>query len=106
MLRFTLIHYTDGWRIGATVELDATPQLGTLVRAPHDNQDNYSDIYYVDNILWGDGGENYIFARPYKGYGQKAPLTELDRTGTTLEEIASAIDLLNDNIMSKLDELI
>jgi hypothetical protein len=104
MLRFTLIHYLDGWRLGATVELDAAPQLGTLIKASSDNPDNYSDIYYVDNILWGDGGENYIFVRTYKGYGQRSPLTELDRISSTLDEITRAIDILNDNIMSKLDE--
>ncbi len=106
MLRFTLIHYLDGWHLGATVELDAAPQLGTLIKASSDNPDNYSDIYYVDNILWGDGGENYIFARLYKGYGQKAPLTELDRLAMSVEELSSAIDTLNDNIMSKLEGIL
>lgn len=106
MINFTLIHYTEEWRIGATVELDAAPQPGTLVRSSADTPDNYSDIYYIDNILWGDRGENYLFVRPYNGYGRKAPLTEMDRLNMTVEEMASAIDLLNDNIMSKLDKLL
>lgn len=106
MILFTLIHYTEEWRVGATVELDAAPQLGTLVRSTLDKSDKYSDIYYVDNILWGDGGENFLFVRPYNGYGRKAPLTELDRLNMTVEEMASAIDLLNDNIMEKLDKIL
>lgn len=112
-MKFTLIHYTEEWRIGATVELDATPQPGTLVKSSLDSPENYSDIYYVDNILWGEGGDNYIFARPYNGYGRKAPLTEIDRVDATLEEIqtavgdlAMAIDTLNDNIMSKLEKIL
>ena len=99
-MQFTLIHYTEGWRIGATVTLSGTPAAGTLVKASFDTPDNYTDIYYIDNVLWGDGGENYLFVRPFEGYGEMAPMTEIDRLNEKLKEIAEAIDNLNDNVMT------
>lgn len=106
MYSFTLIHYTEGWRIGATVTLSAAPMAGALVKASIDSPDNYTDIYYVDNILWGDGGENYLFVRPWEGYGEVAPLTEIDRLKEGLKEVVEAVDNLNDNIMERLSEIV
>lgn len=77
--------------------------VGSLVKSTDDAPEDYSDIYYVDNVLWSDGGENYLFVRPYEGYGEMAPLTEIDRLKEAVEEVSSAIDTLSDNIMSKLD---
>ncbi len=98
---FTLIHYTEGWRIGATVTLSGVPAAGTLVKATMDSPEDYTDIYYIDNVLWGDGGENYLFVRPFEGYGEVAPLTEIDRLKTSVDEVVAAIDNLNDNIMEQ-----
>ena len=106
MQSFTLIHYTEGWRIGATVTLSATPAAGTLVKASLDSPEDYTDIFYVDNVLWGDGGENYLFVRPWEGYGEVAPLTEIDRLKEGLKEVVEAVDNLNDNIMEKFSEII
>ncbi len=103
MIQFTLIHYTEGWQLGATISLSAVPMVGSLVKSTDDAPEDYSDIYYVDNVLWSDGGENYLFVRPYEGYGEMAPLTEIDRLKEAVEEVSSAIDTLSDNIMSKLD---
>ena len=103
---FTLIHYTEGWRIGATVTLSGVPAAGTLVKASLDTPDNYTDIYYIDNLLWGDGGENYLFVRPWEGYGEMAPRTEIDRLKEGLKEVTEAVDNLNDNIMEKLSEIV
>lgn len=102
---FTLIHYTEGWRIGATVTLSTTPAAGTLVKASLDSPDDYTDIYYVDNVLFSDGGENYLFVRPWEGYGEMAPLTEIDRLREGIKEIAEAVDNLNDNIMFFLPQI-
>ena len=104
-MQFTLIHYTEGWRIGATVTLSGTPAAGTLVKASLDTPDDYTDIYYIDNVLWGDGGENYLFVRPFEGYGEMAPMTEIDRLNEKLKEISEAIDNLNDNVMSYLPSI-
>lgn len=103
MITFTLIHYTEGWTLGATVALSAVPAVGSLVKSTFDAPEDYSDIYYVDNVLWSDGGENYLFVRPYEGYGEMAPMTEIDRLKEAVEEVTSAIDNLTDNIMSKLE---
>ncbi len=105
-MQFTLIHYTEGWRIGATVTLSGTPAAGTLVKASLDTPDDYTDIYYIDNVLWGDGGENYLFVRPFEGYGEMAPMTEIDRLKEGIKEVAEAVDNLNDNIMEKLSEIV
>ena len=103
---FTLIHYTEGWRIGATVTLSGTPAAGTLVKASLDSPEDYTDIYYIDNVLWGDGGENYLFVRPFEGYGEMAPMTEIDRLKEGIKEVTEAVDNLNDNIMEKLSEIV
>lgn len=105
-MRFTLIHYTDGWRIGATVTLSGVPVAGTLVKASLDSPEDYTDIYYIDNILWGDGGENYLFVRPFEGYGEVAPLTESDRLKATMNDVVEAVDNLTDNVMEKLSEIV
>lgn len=105
-MRFTLIHYTDGWRIGATVTLSGVPVAGTLVKASLDSPEDYTDIYYIDNILWGDGGENYLFVRPFEGYGEVAPLTESDRLKATMSDVVEAVDNLTDNVMEKLSEIV
>ncbi|MBR4851920.1 MAG: hypothetical protein IKU97_07710 [Tidjanibacter sp.] len=103
-MKFTLIHYTEGWDTGACVELSAFPPLGTLVKAS--NEESFEDIYYVDNILLADGGENYLFVRPYEGYGRMAPLTELDRTTEAvaegLKEVTKAVDFATDVISGHL----
>ena len=99
-MQFTLIHYTDGWRIGATVTLSGTPAAGTLVKATMDSPEDYTDIYYIDNVLWGDGGENYLFVRPFEGYGEMAPMTEIDRLREAIKEVAEAVDNLDDNVMA------
>ena len=105
-MQFTLIHYTDGWRIGATVTLSGVPVAGTLVKASLDSPEDYTDIYYIDNILWGDGGENYLFVRPFEGYGEVAPLTESDRLRATMNDVVEAVDNLTDNVMEKLSEIV
>lgn len=105
-MQFTLIHYTDGWRIGATVTLSGVPVAGTLVKASLDSPEDYTDIYYIDNILWGDGGENYLFVRPFEGYGEVAPLTESDRLRATINDVVEAVDNLTDNVMEKLSEIV
>ncbi|MBR5830961.1 MAG: hypothetical protein IKY63_06840 [Tidjanibacter sp.] len=105
-MQFTLIHYTDGWRIGATVTLSGVPVAGTLVKASLDSPEDYTDIYYIDNILWGDGGENYLFVRPFEGYGEVAPLTESDRLKATMSDVVEAVDNLTDNVMEKLSEIV
>ncbi len=105
-MQFTLIHYTDGWRIGATVTLSGVPVAGTLVKASLDSPEDYTDIYYIDNILWGDGGENYLFVRPFEGYGEVAPLTESDRLKATMNDVVEAVDNLTDNVMEKLSEIV
>lgn len=100
MHTFTLIHYTEGWHLGATVTLAAVPTAGSLVKSTLDAPEDYSDIYYVDNVLWSDGGESYLFVRPYEGYGEMAPLTEADRLRASIDEVRAAVDNLSDNIMS------
>jgi hypothetical protein len=62
--------------------------------------ESYDDIYYVDNIMFTDGGENYLFVRPFEGYGKRAPLTENDRIVEALKELTQAVDNLSDNVMS------
>lgn len=102
MYTFTLIHYTEGWEVGAQVALSAIPLLGTLVKADDEALESYNDIYYVDNVLFADGGENYLFVRPFEGYGQRAPLTENDRLQESIKELTNAVDNLSDNIMREL----
>ena len=106
MYRFTLIHYTEGWHTGASVTLSAIPVAGTLVKATSNAPESYADIYYIDNILWGDGGENYLFVRPFEGYGEVAPLTESDRLKATMSDVVEAVDNLTDNVMEKLSEIV
>lgn len=103
---FTLIHYTEGWRTGATVTLSGVPAAGTLVKSSLDSPEDYTDVYYIDNVLWGDGGENYLFVRPYEGYGEVAPLTELDRLKASIDDVVEAVDNLTDNLMGKLSEIV
>lgn len=105
MISFTLIHYTEGWHLGATVTLAAVPAAGSLVKSTLDAPENYSDIYYVDNVLWSDGGVNYLFVRPFDGYGEMAPLTESDRLREAVEEVTQAVDNLTDNIMEQINKL-
>ena len=105
MYHFTLIHYTEGWHTGASVTLSAIPVAGTLVKATSNAPESYADIYYIDNILWSDGGDNYLFVRPYDGYGESAPLTEADRIKAAMDETVAAIDNLTDNIMERLADL-
>ena len=100
MHSFTLIHYTQGWRIGESISLSVVPPLGTLVKSNDESVENYNDIYYVDNIMFTDGGENYLFVRPFEGYGKRAPLTENDRIVEALKELTQAVDNLSDNVMS------
>ena len=100
MHSFTLIHYTQGWHTGSRITLSEIPPLGTLVKAYDADIDNYNDIYYVDNIMFTDGGENYLFVRPFEGYGKRAPLTENDRIVEALKELTQAVDNLSDNVMS------
>lgn len=97
-MKFTLIHYTEGWQTGATVDLSTLPPLGSLVKADDDSSEDFEDIFYVDNIMLADGGENYLFVRPYVGYGIMAPLTEADRISETIEEAKK-------EIIKKLDEI-
>ena len=85
--------------------MSGVPAAGTLVKASFDTPDNYTDIYYIDNVLWGDGGENYLFVRPWEGYGEMAPLTEIDRLKEGIKEVAEAVDNLNDNIMLFLPQI-
>ena len=100
MHSFTLIHYTQGWHTSSRITLSEIPPLGTLVKAYDADIDNYNDIYYVDNIMFTDGGENYLFVRPFEGYGKRAPLTENDRIVEALKELTQAVDNLSDNVMS------
>ena len=105
MYSFTLIHYTEGWHAGSRVTLSAIPPLGTLVKADSSgNPEGFDDIYYVDNVLFADGGENYLFVRPYEGYGLRAPMTESDRIQESIRELTSAVDNLGDNVMEQLQE--
>ena len=97
-MKFTLIHYTEGWQTGATVDLSTLPPLGSLVKADDDSSEDYEDIYYVDNIMLANGGENYLLVRPYVGYGIMAPLTEADRISETIQEAKK-------EIIKKLDEI-
>jgi hypothetical protein len=76
------------------------PPLGTLVKSNDESVESYDDIYYVDNIMFTDGGENYLFVRPFEGYGKRAPLTENDRIVEALKELTQAVDNLSDNVMS------
>ena len=64
---FTLIHYTEGWRIGATVTLSGTPAAGTLVKASLDTPDDYTDIYYIDNVLWAMVARTISLCAPLRG---------------------------------------
>lgn len=105
MYSFTLIHYTSGWEVGSTITLNGVPTAGTLVKATEDAPEDYADIYYIDNVLWGEGGQNYLFVRPYLGYGETAPMTEIDRLKVAIDEVTAAVDNLTDNVMAKLDEL-
>lgn len=97
-MKFTLIHYTEGWELGATVNLSTLPPLGTLIKADDDGSEDYNDIFYVDNILLANGGENYLLVRPFVGYGIMAPLTEADR-------ISEAIKEAKEEIVKKLDDI-
>lgn len=97
-MRFTLIHYTEGWHTGATVNLSTLPPLGSLVKANDNSSEDFEDIFYVDNIMLADGGENYLFVRPYVGYGIMAPLTEADRISESIKEAKK-------EIIKKLDEI-
>lgn len=98
MTTFTLIHYTEGWQLGATVTLAAIPPLGTLVKSSGRAPDSYSELYYVDNILWADGGNNYLFVRPYEGYGQSAPLTEADRLKMAVDKNTEEVEFMANRI--------
>lgn len=97
-MKFTLIHYTEGWHTGATVNLSTLPPLGSLVKANDNSSEDFEDIFYVDNIMLADGGDNYLFVRPYVGYGIMAPLTEADRISETIKEAKK-------EIIKKLDEI-
>ena len=88
------------------MNLSAVPSAGTLVKASNDSPEEYADIYYVDNVLFSDGGENYLFVRPWEGYGEVAPLTEIDRLKEGFKEIVEAVDNLNDNVMERLSEIL
>lgn len=103
MITFRLIHYTEGWQTGREVNLSALPQAGMLLKADEpESIDLGSGLYYVDNVMLGDGGDNYLFVRPYEGYGTSSPLTELDRLDATVRELSEAVDNLCDNIMERL----
>lgn len=101
-MKFTLIHYTEGWTTGGCVELSTLPPIGTLIKsgAP----ECYNDIFYVDNILLADGGENYLLVRPFEGYGYRAPLTESDRLAESIreaqKEITQKLDDVQDHLWS------
>ncbi len=97
-MKFTLIHYTEGWHTGATVNLSTLPPLGSLVKANDNSSEDFEDIFYVDNIMLADGGDNYLFVRPYVGYGIMAPLTEADRISESIKEAKK-------EIIKKLDEI-
>ena len=66
-------------------------------------KEDFEDIYYVDNIMLADSGENYLFVRPYVGYGIMAPLTEADRISETIkdakEEIIKELKQIEDNVL-------
>lgn len=97
-MKFTFIHYTEGWHTGPTVELSTIPPLGTLVKAGDDSVESFFDIYYVDNVLLADGCTNYLFVRPFEGYGVRAPLTEADRITEAIKDLTEAVDNFDDNM--------
>lgn len=86
------------------MELSTLPPLGTLVKSGYDGSEAFDDIYYVDNILLADGGENYLLVRPFEGYGERAPLTEADRATEAVteavKELTEAVDNLGDNVIN------
>ncbi len=100
---FTLIHYTTGWDKGVTLDLKATPTVGSLVSTM--DFENDDSIFYVDNLLFTEAG-NYLFVRPYEGYGSTAPLTESDRTRQAIERLQAQTERNSDTLRKELERRI
>lgn len=108
---FTLVHYTEGWTEGRTVELDTMPQAGMVVHI--DDQElidqSQAEMYYVDNIMLSTAtvnGQtvNYLFVRPYKNWGVRCPMTEQDRLAQSVKELGKQIAALKEGIESAAEQ--
>lgn len=98
-MKFTLLFYTDGWTTGPVIELSHTPSPGNIVWTAGKRRGVDGDMYYVDNVMYPERGMDreetvYLYVRPYKGYGDYAPLTESDRIVERLGEIKGLMDTL------------
>lgn len=103
-MKFTLLFYTDNWDVGPVVELAQTPTPGSVVwigdrRCGGDE----SDMYYVDNVMYPELGMDkedtvYLYVRPYTGYSDYAPRTELDRVTEKLEKVADELGWVREEL--------
>lgn len=107
-MKFTLLFYTDGWTTGPVIELSHVPSPGNVVWTAGKRRGEDGDMYYVDNVMYPERGMDgeetvYLYVRPYKGYGEYAPLTEADRIVERLGEIKGLIDSLA-SIVRRMEE--
>ena len=89
MKKFTLIHYTDNWETGNTVELSDIPTAGSVIWVSAGHSDEPGNMFYVDNVMYPEAGLTSddaicLFVRPYTGYESFSPKTESDRLAEKL----------------------
>lgn len=95
-MKFSLIHYTDGWEAGPTIELDHIPAPGSVVWTKRGKSADDTEMCYVDNVMYAEKGIDrddliYLYVRPYTGYSRYAPMTETDRITEKLEKLTEEI---------------
>lgn len=104
-MKFTLLFYTDGWDLGPVVELPRVPAPGSVVwvSGSRKGSGDESDMYYVDNVMYPEKGMDreeviYLYVRPYNGYNDYGPKTELDRIAEKLENITGQLKRLKEEV--------
>lgn len=91
-MKFTLIHYTENWETGNTVELEHIPTAGSVIWVSAGRTDEPGNMFYVDNVMYPETGFTAddsicLFVRPYAGYESFSPKTESDRLAEKLIQV-------------------
>ena len=102
-MKFTLLFYTDDWKVGPAVELTGIPQPGSVVLVRGGRRDEDGGMYYVDNVMYPERGMEreeviYLYVRPYEGYSEYGPKTETDRLSEKLDTVAREVRLLSEQV--------
>lgn len=99
-MKFTLIHYTENWETGNTVELSEIPTVGSVIWVSAKHRDEPGNMFYVDNVMYPETGFTTddaicLFVRPYAGYESFSPKTESDRLA---EKLIQTVNLEKKNL--------